>query len=297
MGNSPFLNDSDFFKSHTLSDGGQIMLKASGHKYIKRTGTSGNYKYWYRNAQGKIVEGKAPTEKKDPTKDNSLETGPLAGKPLNDKQKATYKELKAEKLMGTAVVDGEPIHRVLADGELYGITVDGSVYRYGVNASKKLLQKLQGNKTDIGKEESDGIIHRRDLKVGMKVKVVESESGKERKSGTVTGFKTDNVLIDGKAWDDDFYSFKKDAGGGNESKEKKVKYDEDHISEIASEEGQHIANNMLSKESKTEERMSKKDMARIDAYLIKKYSDANKSEIKDIKNNVYERVADEINGY
>lgn len=31
------------------------LFKAGGHKYIKRTGTPGNYKYWYKDASGRLV--------------------------------------------------------------------------------------------------------------------------------------------------------------------------------------------------------------------------------------------------
>jgi hypothetical protein len=43
--NSPFLNDDNFFKSFELDENG--MLKARQVKYIKRTGSPGNYKYFY----------------------------------------------------------------------------------------------------------------------------------------------------------------------------------------------------------------------------------------------------------
>ncbi len=31
------------------------LIKSSGHKYIKRTGTTGNYKYWYKLTNGKTI--------------------------------------------------------------------------------------------------------------------------------------------------------------------------------------------------------------------------------------------------
>ena len=65
---SPFLEDTNFFKSEGSLDGVNLvsmdMLKARGtHKYIKRTGGPGNYRYWYKNARGQLVEGKKPEEK------------------------------------------------------------------------------------------------------------------------------------------------------------------------------------------------------------------------------------------
>jgi len=33
-----------------------------GHKYIKRTGAKGNYKYWYKDASGKLVSGSKPSK-------------------------------------------------------------------------------------------------------------------------------------------------------------------------------------------------------------------------------------------
>ena len=42
-----------------------FLEKASGHKYIKRTGSKGNYQYWYKDAQGKTVSGKEPKKDSD----------------------------------------------------------------------------------------------------------------------------------------------------------------------------------------------------------------------------------------
>ena len=45
----------------------EAFIKSIGHKYIKRTGVSGSFKYWYRNPKtGELYEGKKPTEKKKP---------------------------------------------------------------------------------------------------------------------------------------------------------------------------------------------------------------------------------------
>ena len=63
MSNSPFLGEEDFFKSNVLNERGDLMtlVKSAGHKYVKRTGVSGNYKYWYRDSKGKLVARKDKT--------------------------------------------------------------------------------------------------------------------------------------------------------------------------------------------------------------------------------------------
>jgi hypothetical protein len=53
INHSPFLNDTDFFKSSLLDETG-IMLKAGQHKYVKRTGTPGDYQYWYKDSNGQL---------------------------------------------------------------------------------------------------------------------------------------------------------------------------------------------------------------------------------------------------
>lgn len=60
MKNSPFLEEDDFFQNNTLDEGG--FLKSVSHKYIKRTGVKGNYKYWYKDSNGKLVQGKRPSD-------------------------------------------------------------------------------------------------------------------------------------------------------------------------------------------------------------------------------------------
>lgn len=35
-----------------------VFVKSIGHKYVKRTGSPGNYKYWYKDGRGKLVEGR-----------------------------------------------------------------------------------------------------------------------------------------------------------------------------------------------------------------------------------------------
>jgi len=49
--------DVDFEVTFIKSTTGSIR---SGHKYWKRTGTAGRYRYWYKNKQGKIVAGPKP---------------------------------------------------------------------------------------------------------------------------------------------------------------------------------------------------------------------------------------------
>ena len=59
-----FKDDTDFFKSIEL-DGTGNLRKTMGHKYVKRTGVPGSYKYWYKDPKtGKLITGKQPTEKK-----------------------------------------------------------------------------------------------------------------------------------------------------------------------------------------------------------------------------------------
>lgn len=65
--NSPFLNEGNFFKSHSMDQERGILLKAA-HKYIKRTGTKGNYKYFYMTPEGKVVQGPSPSDKKKTAK-------------------------------------------------------------------------------------------------------------------------------------------------------------------------------------------------------------------------------------
>lgn len=62
MSDSPFLNDDSFFKTTELCDNG--LLKATGsHKYVRRTGAPGNWKYWYSTPSGKLVNRKtSPTK-------------------------------------------------------------------------------------------------------------------------------------------------------------------------------------------------------------------------------------------
>lgn len=49
-------------------DGEEYLFeKAIGHKYIKREGVPGNYKYWYRDEKtGELIEGKNPEEDEKP---------------------------------------------------------------------------------------------------------------------------------------------------------------------------------------------------------------------------------------
>ena len=48
------------FKRKVLGKKSAI-IKSAGHKYIKRTGVSGNYKYWYKLPNGKVVSSDDPT--------------------------------------------------------------------------------------------------------------------------------------------------------------------------------------------------------------------------------------------
>lgn len=41
-----------------------VLAKARSHKYVKRTGSSGAYKYWYRNAKGELFAGRKPKEER-----------------------------------------------------------------------------------------------------------------------------------------------------------------------------------------------------------------------------------------
>jgi hypothetical protein len=47
------------------------LIKARPHKYIKRTGTPGNYRYWYKLADGRIVEGD-DAQQKEGRKEHAL---------------------------------------------------------------------------------------------------------------------------------------------------------------------------------------------------------------------------------
>ena len=61
----PFKNDEQFFKSVDFDVERNVLFKAQGsHKYIKRTGTPGKYRYWYKNVEGKLVADKKPEEGK-----------------------------------------------------------------------------------------------------------------------------------------------------------------------------------------------------------------------------------------
>ncbi len=41
-----------------------LIKKSSGHDYIWREGSKGNYRYWYRTSSGKMVTGKKPVKAK-----------------------------------------------------------------------------------------------------------------------------------------------------------------------------------------------------------------------------------------
>lgn len=53
------LFEEDFFKSTNLNESGKLEKATGGtHKYVKRTGTPGKYKYWYKGADGKLTTDK-----------------------------------------------------------------------------------------------------------------------------------------------------------------------------------------------------------------------------------------------
>lgn len=42
-----------------------VELEKAFHKYVKRTGSPGNYKYWYADAKGNLRQGKEPGKKEE----------------------------------------------------------------------------------------------------------------------------------------------------------------------------------------------------------------------------------------
>jgi len=50
-----------------MSGAGMAGGQKSGHKYIKRTGSPGNYTYWYKTPDGKLVSGDEPGKSKKPS--------------------------------------------------------------------------------------------------------------------------------------------------------------------------------------------------------------------------------------
>ena len=75
IGESTMMFEEDFFKGKVLDEGGTVLEKAKQHKYVKRTGTPGKYRYWYKNPK----TGKLTTDKKKVT------AGKKEEKPVGEK--------------------------------------------------------------------------------------------------------------------------------------------------------------------------------------------------------------------
>lgn len=114
--NGVFMNDDEFFKSVKITEGGNLIkAQRMGHKYIKRTGVPGNYKYWYRTASGAIIEGKAPkVEEKINEIQNNINK--LEDKISNDskydkktEQKIENLRVEKDKLIGQRIIEEKTI--------------------------------------------------------------------------------------------------------------------------------------------------------------------------------------------
>ena len=94
--------DEPLLKSATASAGTK-----PGHKYIKRKGTPGNYTYWYKDANGRLVAGDAPEEKDKADKANLEEVKQKYG--LNDEDVEHRRKLGVPLNVGNVVIhSGHP---------------------------------------------------------------------------------------------------------------------------------------------------------------------------------------------
>jgi hypothetical protein len=144
----------DFFKSNELQENG--MLKSISHKYIKRTGVAGNYKYWYKDASGKLVEGKKPNEKENRIDIVVKKINDIEKDIKEDLQSMNYSAEKREELYAAELEDSEEYQKLLNE--------------YSKFLSEKLKDSKQPEK--LTEAQKNQIVQVRkimkDLKTGLK---------------------------------------------------------------------------------------------------------------------------------
>ena len=190
-----FTNDIDFFKSFEMGEDG--LLKARQHKYFRREGSPGKYKYYYTESQYEKAKEKSEKSEKTPQLkeiEGKVFRNPAIGESQYkvkvekvDNGKITYKNLKTgEKntigasdflgfYIGVAEEKGEKLNQ--KNIEKY----KNDYLKYKHESSEKLKSSLENMKTIYEKEKDnpkyskESIQNAKERMEGLKLAVAEKE--------------------------------------------------------------------------------------------------------------------------
>jgi len=179
---SIFSDEPDFFKSTELSESG-MLLKSFNHKYVKRTGSPGNYKYWYKNKKGQLIEGKRPMDKKNIEKQIKQDGNTLERNPKYPKEQLEKKYQKDSNMNESSDFERDSLTKELMSFGTKNFIKEYPKYKSliaDIGFSKKEISKL----TDEGFKELYQTVKKYNEKIKDIRKIVHhSHTGKNRSSG------------------------------------------------------------------------------------------------------------------